>query len=87
MITEKLQIKNASGLHMRPAGIFVKEVQQFKSEVLFTFKGNEYNAKSMINVLSAAVKCGDEIELMVSGEDEADCIAAIKAAVESGLGE
>lgn len=87
MVTEKLQIKNASGLHMRPAGIFVKEVQGFKSEVLFTFKGSEYNAKSMINVLSAAVKCGDEIELIINGEDENDCLAAIKAVVENGLGE
>lgn len=87
MVTEKLQIKNASGLHMRPAGIFVKELTQFKSDVVFTFKGSEFNAKSMINVLSAAVKCGDEIEIVITGEDENECLTAIKAAVENGLGE
>ena len=87
MLTKTLVIANPSGLHMRPAGIFVKACSQFKSEISFDVREKSYNAKSMINVLSAAVKCGDEIELQISGEDEQVCLDTIIAAVESGLGE
>ena len=84
---KKITINNPSGLHMRPAGIFVKAVTPFKSHVGFEVRGNAYNAKSMINVLAAAVKCGDEIELVIEGEDELVCMDAVVAAIESGLGE
>lgn len=87
MLKQKITVKNPSGLHMRPAGIFVKEVGHFVSEVTIAFNNNEYNAKSMINLLSAAIKCGDEIELIVSGTDEEECMKAVVAAIESGLGE
>ena len=87
MLSKKIIIHNPSGLHMRPAGLFVKAVTPFKADVSFDIRGSTYNAKSMINVLSAAVKCGDEIELKIEGEDEQACMDAIVAAIESGLGE
>ena len=87
MLTRKITITNPSGLHMRPAGILVKMVQPFRSDVMFGIRGSEYNSKSMLNVLSACVKCGDEIELLISGEDEQACMDAVGAAIESGLGE
>jgi phosphocarrier protein len=87
MVNEKLTIKNASGLHMRPAGIFVKEAAKFKSDVNLKIRGNTYNVKSMIALLSAAVKCNDVIELEINGEDEKECFEALKALVESGIGE
>lgn len=87
MLTKKLTIKNPSGLHMRPAGIFVKTIEPFESEVQLLIRENEYNAKSMLNILSAGVKCGDEIELKISGSDEEECMQAVTAAVENGLGE
>jgi len=87
MLKQNITITNPSGLHMRPAGIFVKEVGRFKSDVMIYINGNEYNAKSMLNLLSAAVKCGDEIELRISGADEEECMKAAVALIESGLGE
>ena len=87
MLSKSITIKNPSGLHMRPAGVFVKACIPFKSDIFFDIRGNSYNGKSMIKVLSAAVKCGDGIELRIDGEDEADCMDAVIAAVESGLGE
>lgn len=87
MLSRKKVISNPSGLHMRPAGVFVKACTPFKSDVNFEIRGNTYNGKSMINVLSAAVKCGDEIELKIEGEDEQACMDAVIAAIEDGLGE
>ena len=70
MVSQKVVIKNPTGLHLRPAGILCKEAMQFKSLITFTFRDSTANAKSVLSVLGACVKCGDEIELTCEGEDE-----------------
>jgi len=87
MLNRKIKINNPSGLHMRPAGVFVHTSEPFKSSVDFDYLGCNYNGKSMIGVLSAAVKCGGEIHISVEGADEVVCMDALVAAIESGLGE
>ena len=69
MVKQRVTIKNPTGLHLRPAGILCKEAMQFKSLITFEFEGNVSNAKSVLSVLGACVKCGDEIELTCEGED------------------
>ena len=87
MVTQKTTIKNPTGLHLRPAGLFCKTAVQFKSKITFQFKDTTANAKSVLSVLGACVKCGDEIELCCDGEDEEEALRALVTAVESGLGE
>ena len=87
MVSQKVMIKNPTGLHLRPAGILCKEAMQYKSLITFKFKDTTANAKSVLSVLGACVKSGDEIELVCDGEDEEDALKALVAAVESGLGE
>lgn len=87
MVTKKVVIKNPTGLHLRPAGILCKEAMQFKSLITFKFKDNTANAKSVLSVLGACVKSGDEIEFICEGEDEEAALAKLVEVVESGLGE
>ena len=87
MISQKVTIKNPTGLHLRPAGILCKEAMKFKSLITFRFRDGSANAKSVLSVLGACVKCGDEIELVCEGEDEEAALETIVAAIESGLGE
>lgn len=87
MVSQKVVIKNPTGLHLRPAGILCKEAMQFKSLITFSFKETTANAKSVLSVLGACVKCGDEIEIVCDGEDEADALQALVSAIENGLGE
>lgn len=87
MVSQKVVIKNPTGLHLRPAGILCKEAMQFKSLITFTFRDSTANAKSVLSVLGACVKCGDEIELTCEGEDEEEALKALVNAIESGLGE
>jgi phosphocarrier protein len=87
MLTRTITIGNPSGLHMRPAGIFAKTLMGFESNVTFEIRDGSYNGKSMLSVLSAAVKCGDEIVLNIDGEDEQACMDAVVAEIEAGLGE
>lgn len=87
MVSQKVVIKNPTGLHLRPAGILCKEAMKFKSLITFSFKGNTANAKSVLSVLGACVKSGDEIEFRCEGEDEEEALKTLVEAVESGLGE
>ena len=87
MVTQKTTIKNPTGLHLRPAGLFCKTAVQFKSRVTFQFKGTTANAKSVLSVLGACIKRGDEIELICEGEDEQEALEAMIAIIEDGLGE
>ena len=87
MVSQKVVIKNPTGLHLRPAGILCKEAMQFKSLITFRFRESAANAKSVLSVLGACVKSGDEIEFFCEGEDEQEALKSLVRAVENGLGE
>ncbi len=87
MVSQKVVIKNPTGLHLRPAGILCKEAMQFKSLITFQYRENVANAKSVLSVLGACIKCGDEITFVCEGDDEEEALKALVAVVENGLGE
>jgi len=87
MVSQKVVIKNPTGLHLRPAGILCKEAMQYKCTITFTFHDSTANAKSVLSVLGACVKCGDEITIICEGEDEQKALAALVTSIEDGLGE
>jgi len=87
MVRQKVVIKNPTGLHLRPAGILCKEAMEFHSLITFTFHGNTANAKSVLSVLGACVKCGDEIEVFCEGSDENEALSTMIRVIEDGLGE
>lgn len=87
MISRKITIKNPTGLHLRPAGILCRTAMDYKCLITFQFKDTTANAKSVLSVLGACVKSGDEIELTCDGVDEKEAMTALIAAIDSGLGE
>ncbi len=87
MVSQKVMIKNPTGLHLRPAGILCKEAMNYKSLITFNFRDTTANAKSVLSVLGACIKSGDEIELVCEGADEEEALAALVAVIEDGLGE
>jgi phosphocarrier protein len=78
---------NLTGLHLRPAEKLCSEAMKYKSKVTFAYKGNIANAKSVLSVLGACIKSGDEITMICEGEDEQEALPALVAYIESGLGE
>lgn len=88
MVTQKVQIINPTGLHLRPAGIFCQEAMKYTSNITFRYGINgTANAKSVLSVLGACIKSGDEIEIVCDGDDEAPALEALVALVEHGFGE
>ncbi|MFW6271117.1 MAG: HPr family phosphocarrier protein [Bacillota bacterium] len=70
MQKEKFILQNGTGLHARPASIFVDKTKKFKSNIKIESKGKEVNAKSIMSVMSLGIDEGDEIILTIDGEDE-----------------
>ena len=59
----------------------------YKSKDQFQFNSVTANAKSVLSVLGAGVKNGDEIEVVCDGVDEEEALKAVIAGIENGLGE
>ncbi|HIY62958.1 MAG TPA: HPr family phosphocarrier protein [Candidatus Mediterraneibacter stercoripullorum] len=91
MVSGKVVIKNPTGLHLRPAGLFCKTAMQFKSKITVHKKTRHEdvtaNAKSVLSVLGACIKSGDEIEIVCEGEDEEKALEMMTGLVLDGLGE
>lgn len=87
MVSQKVTINNPTGLHLRPAGIFCNTANRFNCRVTFEYGNTSANAKSVLSVLGACIKTGDEILLICEGEGEEEALKAMVDAVESGLGE
>jgi phosphocarrier protein len=87
MVSRKVVVKNLSGLHLKPAASFCREAMRFQCLVTFTFEETTANAKSVLSVLGACVKSGDEIEIVCDGADEQEALEHMCRIVEEGLGE
>ncbi len=87
MVSKKLTIVNAQGFHMRPASAFATAMGKYASDVTIKHNGKDVNAKSLMNIIAACIKCGNEIEIVASGSDEEAALAEAASMVESGFGE
>ena len=87
MVSRTFTIKNLAGLHLKPSAALCTEAIKYKSSITLTFGNTTTNAKSVLNVLSACVKCEDTIILTCDGEDEEMALENLTKLIESGLGE
>lgn len=87
MTSKKIVIKNATGLHARPAGMFVKKASEFTSHIDVVAKGKQVNAKSIMGIMSLGLGQGEEIEIQADGADEAAAVEALAELIDSGFGE
>jgi phosphocarrier protein len=70
MIERIIKIKNAAGLHTRPAATVVKMAAKYKCEFFISRDGMNINGKSIIGVMTLAAEEGAELLLTFNGEDE-----------------
>ena len=91
MVSDKVIIKNPTGLHLRPAGLFCKTAMQFGSKITVHKRTRHEdvtaNAKSVLSVLGACIKSGDEIEIVCEGSDVEQGLQVMTQLVRDGLGE
>lgn len=70
MITKEIILRNESGLHARPATEIAKSAAKYSCSIKFDVKGTAYNAKSVLNIMSAGIKNNTQIKIVCDGTDE-----------------
>lgn len=91
MVSQKVKILNPSGLHLKTATILSNSILKYDSLIQFAYEKNDVkgivNLKSLLSIVAAGVRQGQEIEITCEGEDEKEALLAAVSAIESGLGE
>ena len=85
MVSKKIKIIDEQGLHMRPATVFSQTMAGFKSNIQVKHNEKSYDAKSVMMLMTACIKCGDEIEIVADGSDEQDALQKAIDILEKGL--
>lgn len=70
MITQEIILKNEEGLHARPATEIAKNASKYTCDIKLDVRGTEYNAKSVLNIMSAGIKNNTQIKIICDGVDE-----------------
>ncbi len=79
-------IRSKSGLHARPAAIFVQKAKGFQSQITLTKNEKTANAKSILSVLTLGAAQGDQVVLKVNGDDAEIAIGELASLLEEDLG-
>ena len=87
MVSRCLTIMNEEGFHIRTAAALAGAMVQYPCKVYIIFNGNEYNAKSTLNLVTACIKCGNDFELVCDGDQEEAALAEGAKMIEDGFGE
>ncbi len=86
-VCRKVKVKNALGLHARPATMIVKLLQTSRSSVSFAYKKETINARSIMSILMLAANKNSQIVITVEGHDAEDVMNQLVEAFENAFGE
>jgi phosphocarrier protein HPr len=76
-LSQEMVITNQLGLHARPAAMFVRLANTFKSEILVEKDGEEINGKSIMGLMLLAAGCGAKLRITAHGPDAAETLRAL----------
>jgi catabolite repression HPr-like protein len=74
-------VKLRTGLHARPAALFVHEANKFSSEVFVEKDEKKVNAKSIMGIMSLAISSGTEVVISAEGADSEQAVNALAVLV------
>ena len=83
MYTKETTIHNQTGIHARPAALFVQKAKAFASDIfvenLDDPQGKPVNAKTILLLMTMGLATGTRVRIRASGADE---VAAVDSLVE-----
>ena len=86
-VVKEVTIDNRNGLHARPAALFVKTSNKFKSDIWVEKDGERVNGKSIMGLMMLAAGKGSLLRLIAEGEDANEVVAALEELISSRFGE
>lgn len=85
MKTFEYTITDPVGIHARPAGMLVKEVKNYASNVTIVKGDRKADAKKLMVLMGLGVKCGETVTVEVEGADEDTSAAALETFFKENL--
>ena len=86
MVQETVKVTNVKGLHIKPAGEMSRIALTRPCRVYLKVREYDVNAKSVLGILSAQVKCGESSTIVCDGEGEEETLREIIEAVNNKFG-
>lgn len=80
-------IKNALGLHLRAAAVFIKLASTYKCEITVEKDGEQVNGKSIMGVMSLAAAQGTKLIIDAEGSDAKEALNKLKELIDNKFGE
>lgn len=71
-------IRDAVGIHARPAGLLAKKAKEFESAVTIEKGDKSAAATKLIALMGLGVKCGDTVTVTIEGADEEKAAAEME---------
>ena len=87
MCKDNVVIQISSGLETRPIAKLVQVASQYRSTISLESGTRRVNAKSIMNIMAACIKCGTVLTVKADGEDEQAALDKAVELIESGLGD
>ncbi len=89
MYEKSTTIVNATGLHARPASVFVAAAKNYSSKITIKnlHTGKAADAKSILMLLTLALSKDTPISLSAEGEDEVKAVDELIDLIDGGFGE
>ena len=78
MVQKTVTVQNVNGIHCRPSTHIYKEAVKYTSTLkAVSPSGGIANLKSMIEIITLALHCGDDVTVEAEGPDEAEALEAM----------
>ncbi|MGW8959455.1 HPr family phosphocarrier protein [Paenibacillus sp. NPDC055715] len=81
MLKHPVVVRLKTGLHARPAALFVQEANKYSSEIFVEKEDKKVNAKSIMGIMSLAISTGTEINISAEGADAEQAVNALVSMV------
>ncbi len=82
VVEAELEIRNADGLHMRPAMQFVDIANRFESDITISSGQTSIDGKSIMQISMLAATCGTKLKIRAEGSDAREAVEALRELVE-----
>lgn len=85
MVSKKFIIRHTQGIHMKPSGVLTNAIKAFDCQIDIVCKDKQVDAKSLMMLIAACIKYGDEIEVICDGEEEEEALTRITEVIKSNF--
>ena len=77
IISRTVTVKNPSGLHLRPWSMAVKLAHPYKSKIEIVKEFVRFDMRSVISLMTLAVRQGETLIVEAQGDDAESAVAAV----------